>query len=535
MMNTFEQPVYGIQTNVYPSAYTGEASPYGPLPDESHQSVCASSSEEYRSKREIDAQITQTPQTYSTPATSPPTPSRRVDAMTTRSGRAIAKTRNPLKPLSSTTDRVSKSTGKKKKEKAKANRLSDFKMETPLSELTEKLSITIVDIEAYVRRSAEVRQKELETGKTPGKIKRPMNAFMLYRKAYQNVAKEWCTHNNHQVVSQVCGDSWPLEPTHIREQFSEWARIERDNHQLAHPGYKFAPSKPRHAKKKELEESDEGSDLDDWDWQKGRGGMKRSTRTGTASLDGDYRPPRSSHQHQHQHHPQQQPGIYGPQHLSHRMAAGMNDSTIARANPGKPLPTPYHQPGGLQNGQYWQQNVHMNNGYNPPYPHLSQAPEDVIMRISSSPTSNYSMAQYGDTFPEATYPDPGYPEPYPGEQYPSPAAYMGSDPNQHSHPYPHSHPDLHPSQSPSPNHHHQPPLSERIDPSLMAGSLDNFFMTDGSMDPSGQLGQAWGIELGDGMGDGTFAGGYDSSGLLQDQQAQILKGTDEWQIEHLDK
>jgi hypothetical protein len=75
------------------------------------------------------------------------------------------------------------------------------------------------------------------SGKVPGKVKRPMNAFMLYRKAYQNLAKEYCPHN--KVVSQVCGVSWQLEPNHVRAQFADWANIERANHHKAHPSYKF--------------------------------------------------------------------------------------------------------------------------------------------------------------------------------------------------------------------------------------------------------------------------------------------------------
>ncbi|KAF8860945.1 hypothetical protein BDZ45DRAFT_672215 [Acephala macrosclerotiorum] len=102
----------------------------------------------------------------------------------------------------------------------------------------------LIDIEAYVNRPAAERQLEAENNKVPGKVKRPMNSFMLYRKAYQLRAKEYGLMTNHQVVSQLCGDSWPLEPEEIREQFAEWARVERDRHEEAHPGYKFTPARP---------------------------------------------------------------------------------------------------------------------------------------------------------------------------------------------------------------------------------------------------------------------------------------------------
>lgn len=119
------------------------------------------------------------------------------------------------------------------------------RMEKPLSELAKNCKeVPVDDIQAYVNRPIEVRLKEVAEGKEPGKIKRPMNSFMLYRKAYQHITKYWCEKNNHQVVSQVCGDSWPLEPDSVKRQFSDWAQIERHNHQSAHPGYKFSPSKP---------------------------------------------------------------------------------------------------------------------------------------------------------------------------------------------------------------------------------------------------------------------------------------------------
>ncbi|KAG4428146.1 hypothetical protein IFR05_016371 [Cadophora sp. M221] len=114
------------------------------------------------------------------------------------------------------------------------------KLERPLSKPTK----LVVDIEAYVNRPAEERRKEVEAGKSPGKIKRPMNSFMLYRKDYQRQAKDWCLKNSHQIVSQVCGESWWLEPDHIKKQYREWAQLERINHLKAHLEYKFSPSKP---------------------------------------------------------------------------------------------------------------------------------------------------------------------------------------------------------------------------------------------------------------------------------------------------
>lgn len=116
------------------------------------------------------------------------------------------------------------------------------KLTVPLSEITKNYDhIPMRNMESWVHRSAEARHAEAE--KRGGYVTRPMNSFMLYRSAYAERTKFWCLQNNHQVVSSVSGESWPLEPVHIREHYNELARIERENHQAAHPGYKFSPSK----------------------------------------------------------------------------------------------------------------------------------------------------------------------------------------------------------------------------------------------------------------------------------------------------
>lgn len=258
---------------------------------------------------------------------------------------------------------------KVKKEKPKAEK-KIAKLDEPLSVLTKDWRhVPIVDIEAYVNRSAEVRRKEVEEGKVPGKVKRPMNSFMLYRKAYQNRTREWSLQNNHQVVSQVCGDSWPLEPEEIKEQFSEWARIERINHQNAHPGYKFSPTKPgtaKPSKRKASEEPEtEESDLGDFDWQAG------SSRR-------PHKKPRPAPRVEQQ--PVAYPTTRSAYHYSSRENSiepthgGYNRSSYQATNPGRPLPPQYQT--SLQNGEYYQQSI---------VPHHLPRTEDVILKKTSAP------------------------------------------------------------------------------------------------------------------------------------------------------
>jgi hypothetical protein len=201
--------------------------------------------------------------------------------------------------------RIEKAASKKKKERVKATKDMPV-LDKPLSELTKDSSIVIADIEQYVHRSSEVRQREVESGKNPGRVKRPMNAFMLYRKAYQQRAKEWAAQHNHQVVSRVCGLSWPLEAEEVRQQFKAWADIERDNHQRAHPNYKFAPAKPHKPQKfdSKFEDGSDGSELEDYDWGR-RSGSRMRSATHTPHHDREYIPSRSvyaaTHPHPHQH------------------------------------------------------------------------------------------------------------------------------------------------------------------------------------------------------------------------------------------
>lgn len=139
---------------------------------------------------------------------------------------------------------TTKSSKKKRKPPtaSKAEKPKVPKLDRPLSELTKDFDgLPIRDMERWVHRSPEERRREVE--KRDGHVARPMNSFMLYRSAFAERTKQWCLQNNHQVVSSVSGASWPLEPAWIREKYNELARIERINHQAAHPGYKFSPSK----------------------------------------------------------------------------------------------------------------------------------------------------------------------------------------------------------------------------------------------------------------------------------------------------
>ncbi|KAF2198680.1 hypothetical protein GQ43DRAFT_434057 [Delitschia confertaspora ATCC 74209] len=208
---------------------------------------------------------------------SPPTPSSAIESekvRRTRSGRTIVPNSSSKTPKPR--PKVIPKSRKPKNDKPKTPKLT-----APLSVLTKDYhNVPVRNMEEWVNRSAEVRRKEVE--KRNGYVTRPMNSFMLYRSAYAERTKQWCLQNNHQVVSSVSGESWPLEPPQIREMYNEYARIERINHQNAHPTYKFSPSKaapPPKRRKGEFTDDDEPSDLDDAEWDPPVGRRPKSKAT----------------------------------------------------------------------------------------------------------------------------------------------------------------------------------------------------------------------------------------------------------------
>ncbi|KAF1996831.1 hypothetical protein P154DRAFT_471929 [Amniculicola lignicola CBS 123094] len=212
---------------------------------------------------------------------SPPTPHSGIDheemVHRTRSGRTVAPSSSPAiadRPKAKPVPKV------KKAKPGKSEKPKTPKLTAPLSVLTKDLAnVPVRNMEEWVNRSVETRRKEVE--KRNGYVTRPMNSFMLYRSAYAERTKQWCLQNNHQVVSSVSGESWPLEPPEIRDRYNEYAKLERMNHQNAHPTYKFSPSKTTMpAKKRKGDYSDEEpSDFEDAEWDPGhRKSRNRSSR-----------------------------------------------------------------------------------------------------------------------------------------------------------------------------------------------------------------------------------------------------------------
>lgn len=117
-----------------------------------------------------------------------------------------------------------------------------------LSDVTAHLTnIPLEDIDKWVCRSPVERHRE---AKERGKIVRPMNSFMLYKRAYSGRVRVLLASIRPGAISQnticrITGASWKNEIHHIKQKYEVLARIDRRNHSEAFPDYTFQTRKRR--------------------------------------------------------------------------------------------------------------------------------------------------------------------------------------------------------------------------------------------------------------------------------------------------
>ncbi|KND90406.1 Transcription factor ste11 [Tolypocladium ophioglossoides CBS 100239] len=179
-----------------------------------------------------------------TPETSPPARPTAENVISTRSGRSIAR-----RPCLAEPRRAKRPRAEKKAEQPTDETGPDF-VKKPLSEMSKEMpDVVVYDVGTYAHRPVSVRQQEAVE---QGKVKRPLNDFVLYRKAYIDVVKARFMPGektiNQQRVSRICGDSWKMEVPEIKSKFKELSNMERDKHGQAFPKYKYAPKQGKKQK-----------------------------------------------------------------------------------------------------------------------------------------------------------------------------------------------------------------------------------------------------------------------------------------------
>ena len=125
-----------------------------------------------------------------------------------------------------------------------AEKDKNLEMPGPLSELTKDSNVELLDIESYINRSAEKRSEERRAN--GGTSKRPANAYVLYRMAYNNRFRAHFPELKRQPeICRLIGLSWRQEPAELKQRFTEYAKVEHQNLLTWDPSYRYAPKRKR--------------------------------------------------------------------------------------------------------------------------------------------------------------------------------------------------------------------------------------------------------------------------------------------------
>jgi hypothetical protein len=147
----------------------------------------------------------------------------------------------PVKKSRKTRETAAAPAKRQKVARSKTAEKPTYELAAPISVLTADSDIPLRDMLAFANRSVAVRHAEAE--KKSGKIPRPSNSFVCYRSAYADRVMQWGSKNCHQNVSRITGSSWRIESEDVRRFYMNVAEIDRANHLLAFPGYKYNPQK----------------------------------------------------------------------------------------------------------------------------------------------------------------------------------------------------------------------------------------------------------------------------------------------------
>ena len=145
------------------------------------------------------------------------------------------------------------------------NELESGQSSIQLSEATAHLDDALrKDMERWVHRPRDQRHEEAQRD---GRIRRPMNPFMLYRCAFYGLigkllSEKGFTTIKPQDISRVAGSSWQIESPHVKEKYRRLAARERKNFVDAFPGYKFEPKKGSLLRKRARDQSQMGPPQD---------------------------------------------------------------------------------------------------------------------------------------------------------------------------------------------------------------------------------------------------------------------------------
>lgn len=114
----------------------------------------------------------------------------------------------------------------------------------PLSKWAKERDLKPKDVHAFATRDIE---KRITQAIKNGYIKRNLNVFFLYKRAYENIAQDWMTiHHPHLAKTQpplvsLVGESWSKESDEFKKSFTIYSELEKKGLKAAFPDYKYKP------------------------------------------------------------------------------------------------------------------------------------------------------------------------------------------------------------------------------------------------------------------------------------------------------
>ncbi|KAF4123349.1 HMG (high mobility group) box [Geosmithia morbida] len=114
----------------------------------------------------------------------------------------------------------------------------------PLSQWGRKHGIEPKDVHSFATRDI---QKRISQAMKSGYVKRNLNVFFLYKRAYSDVAQAWMeihhpdrSKTQPPIVSLV-GESWSKESAEFKESYTVYSDLEKKGLRNAFPDYKYKP------------------------------------------------------------------------------------------------------------------------------------------------------------------------------------------------------------------------------------------------------------------------------------------------------
>ncbi|KAK0441278.1 high mobility group box domain-containing protein [Armillaria borealis] len=77
--------------------------------------------------------------------------------------------------------------------------------------------------------------------RTPEHVRRPPNAFMLFRSDYWRENKDIIRERDHREISRICGELWRALPLAEKQVYTAKAISAKEEHLVKYPDYKFTP------------------------------------------------------------------------------------------------------------------------------------------------------------------------------------------------------------------------------------------------------------------------------------------------------